>query len=68
MDILDRVTASVSPAADLEAASETLVAEIILTAKKMCGHVGFSETVLVTEDGCEMPTDLEVERRLDVLA
>lgn len=32
------------------------------------GHVGFSDTVVVTEDGHEVLTDTEVERRLYVIA
>jgi len=32
------------------------------------GHVGFSDTVVVTEDGHEVLTDTEVERRLYVVA
>ncbi|HYL04716.1 MAG TPA: Xaa-Pro peptidase family protein, partial [Thermoanaerobaculia bacterium] len=35
---------------------------------EMNGHVGFSDTVVVTEDGCEVLTDTEVERRLYVVA
>lgn len=31
------------------------------------GHVGFSDTVVVTEDGCEVLTDTEVERRWYVI-
>jgi Xaa-Pro dipeptidase len=34
---------------------------------EMCGHVGFSETVVVIEDGCEVLTDREVDRRLYVV-
>ena len=34
---------------------------------EMCGHVGFSDTVVVTADGCEVLTGAEVERRLYVL-
>jgi Xaa-Pro aminopeptidase len=32
------------------------------------GHVGFSDTVVVTEDGHEVLTDTEIERRLYVVA
>jgi Xaa-Pro dipeptidase len=32
------------------------------------GHVGFSDTVVVTEDGHEVLTDTEIERRLYVIA
>ena len=35
---------------------------------EMNGHVGFSDTVVVTENGCEVLTDSEVERRLHVVA
>jgi len=31
------------------------------------GHVGFSDTVIVTEDGCEVITDQDLERRLYVV-
>jgi Xaa-Pro dipeptidase len=34
---------------------------------EMSGHVGFSDTVVVTADGCEVLTDREVERRLHVI-
>ena len=34
---------------------------------EMNGHVGFSDTVVVTEDGHEVLTDTEVERRLYVV-
>ena len=35
---------------------------------EMCGHVGFSDTVVVTESGREVLTNSEVERRLYVVA
>jgi hypothetical protein len=31
------------------------------------GHVGFSETVVVTEDGCQVLTDKVVARELQIL-
>jgi Xaa-Pro aminopeptidase len=34
---------------------------------EMNGHVGFSDTVVVTETGCEVLTNTEVERRLYVV-
>lgn len=34
---------------------------------EMQGHVGFSDTVVVTEDGCEVLTDTELDRRLYVV-
>ncbi|MGI9488254.1 MAG: M24 family metallopeptidase [Geminicoccaceae bacterium] len=34
---------------------------------EMQGHVGFSDTVLVTESGCEVLTNRDVERKLYVL-
>lgn len=35
---------------------------------EMNGHVGFSDTVVVTETGCEVLTESEVERRLYVFS
>jgi Xaa-Pro aminopeptidase len=35
---------------------------------EMNGHVGFSDTVVVTQSGCEVLTNTEVERRLYVVA
>ncbi len=35
---------------------------------EMCGHVGFSDTVVVTENGNEVLTNAEVERHLYVVA
>jgi Xaa-Pro dipeptidase len=34
---------------------------------EMNGHVGFSDTVVVTENGCEVLTNTEVERKLYVI-
>lgn len=43
-----------------------LVPSIIIP--EMNGHVGFSDTVVVTETGCEVLTNVDVERRLYVIA
>jgi Xaa-Pro aminopeptidase len=42
-----------------------LVPSLIIA--EMNGHVGFSDTVVVTETGCEVLTNTEVERRLYVI-
>lgn len=42
-----------------------LVPSLII--EEMSGHVGFSDTVVVTADGCEVLTDREVERKLWVI-
>jgi Xaa-Pro dipeptidase len=38
-----------------------------LIVPELNGHVGFSETVVVTEDGCEVLTDKKVPRQLQLL-
>lgn len=42
-----------------------LVPSLII--EELQGHVGFSDTVVVTADGCEVLTDTEVERRWYVI-
>jgi Xaa-Pro aminopeptidase len=38
-----------------------------LIVPELNGHVGFSETVVVTESGCEVLTDRRIPRQLQVL-
>lgn len=38
-----------------------------LIVPEMQGHVGFSDTVLVTDCGCEVLTDGRIERALQVI-
>lgn len=38
-----------------------------LIVPELQGHVGFSDTVVVTDDGCEVLTDTRIERRLQII-